>query len=249
MKIDEQWEWWTLCAIKMKARTGGEKGWHLLPRLVQKTAEVKTSYKLSWKVNKKSLLPPVLFHFISFLFVWPPPDPSNPYSLLFKLRSFIYVCQLLTRLGRKMAEFPLEPQLSKMLITRLVRDAYVWCSLDWISCRKWRYIEISKLHRTSIARVFPSTPWHPGIVHADHEWFLSTYPTNIEIVSILFFVYRYRIPVTSKYSIPYHTTPHHPNPPSSPHVWALSFDAWSKSWLWWPCYHWKTRSAPCHNIT
>lgn len=26
--------------------------------------------------------------------------------------------QLLTRLGRKMAEFPLEPQLSKMLITR-----------------------------------------------------------------------------------------------------------------------------------
>ena len=31
--------------------------------------------------------------------------------------------QLLTRLGRKMAEFPLEPQLSKMLITRWVRDA------------------------------------------------------------------------------------------------------------------------------
>lgn len=27
---------------------------------------------------------------------------------------------LLTRLGRKMAEFPLEPQLSKMLITRCV---------------------------------------------------------------------------------------------------------------------------------
>ena len=51
MKIDEQWECWTLCAIKMKARTGGEKGRHLWPRLVQKIAEGETSYELSWKVK------------------------------------------------------------------------------------------------------------------------------------------------------------------------------------------------------
>ena len=36
---------------KMKARTGGEKGRHLLPRLVQKIAEGKTSHELGWKVN------------------------------------------------------------------------------------------------------------------------------------------------------------------------------------------------------
>ena len=36
----------------MKARTGGEKGRHLRPRLVQKkTAQGKTSYELSWKVK------------------------------------------------------------------------------------------------------------------------------------------------------------------------------------------------------
>ena len=37
----------------MKARTGGEKGRHLWPRLVQKIAEGKTSYEyeLSWKVK------------------------------------------------------------------------------------------------------------------------------------------------------------------------------------------------------
>ena len=35
----------------MKARTGGEKGRHLWPRLVQKVAEGKTSYELSWKVK------------------------------------------------------------------------------------------------------------------------------------------------------------------------------------------------------
>lgn len=32
----------------------------------------------------------------------------------------LFCLQLLTRLGRKMAEFPLEPQLSKMLIIRYV---------------------------------------------------------------------------------------------------------------------------------
>ena len=36
---------------KLKARTGGEKGRHLWPRLVQKIAEGKTSYELSWKVE------------------------------------------------------------------------------------------------------------------------------------------------------------------------------------------------------
>ena len=49
MEIDEQWECWTLSAIKMKLRTGG-KGLHLWPRLVQKIAEGKT-YELSWKVK------------------------------------------------------------------------------------------------------------------------------------------------------------------------------------------------------
>ena len=51
MKIDEQWECWTLCAIKMTARNGGEKGRHLWPRLVQNIVEGKTSYELSWKVK------------------------------------------------------------------------------------------------------------------------------------------------------------------------------------------------------
>ena len=51
MKIDQQWECWTLCATKMKARTGGAKGRHLWPRLVHKIAEGKTSYEMSWKVK------------------------------------------------------------------------------------------------------------------------------------------------------------------------------------------------------
>ena len=51
MKIDEQWECWTLCAIKMRARNGGKKGRHLWPRLVQKIAEGKTSQELSWKLK------------------------------------------------------------------------------------------------------------------------------------------------------------------------------------------------------
>ena len=43
MKINEQWECWTLivCVIKMKARTAGENGRHLWTRLVQKIAECK----------------------------------------------------------------------------------------------------------------------------------------------------------------------------------------------------------------
>ena len=48
MKIDEQWGCWTLCAIKIKARTGGEKERHLWPRLVQLVAE---GNELSWKVK------------------------------------------------------------------------------------------------------------------------------------------------------------------------------------------------------
>ena len=53
MKIDEQWECWTLCAIKTAVGTyrGGEKGRHLWPRLVQTVAEGKTSYELSWKAK------------------------------------------------------------------------------------------------------------------------------------------------------------------------------------------------------
>ena len=35
----------------LKARTGGEKGRHLWPRVVQKIPEGKTSYELSWKLN------------------------------------------------------------------------------------------------------------------------------------------------------------------------------------------------------
>ena len=49
-KIDEPWECWTLCAIKIEG-TGGGKGRHLWPRIVQKIAEGKTSYELSWKVK------------------------------------------------------------------------------------------------------------------------------------------------------------------------------------------------------
>ena len=51
MKVYEQWECWTLCAIKMKARTGGEEVWHLWPRLPQTIDEGKTSDELSWKVK------------------------------------------------------------------------------------------------------------------------------------------------------------------------------------------------------
>ena len=46
MKIDEQWECRTLCAIRIKARTGGKKGRHLWPRLVQKS-------RSAWKMKKK----------------------------------------------------------------------------------------------------------------------------------------------------------------------------------------------------
>ena len=44
----------TVCATKkIKARTGGEKGLHLWPRLVQKIAEGKTSYEL-FRLESKS---------------------------------------------------------------------------------------------------------------------------------------------------------------------------------------------------
>ena len=51
MKIDEQWWEYNIYAEpyarqKMMARTVGEKGRHLRPRLVQKIAEGKTSYEL-----------------------------------------------------------------------------------------------------------------------------------------------------------------------------------------------------------
>ena len=36
---------------KLNARTGGGKGRHLRPQLVQEIAEGKTSYELSWKVK------------------------------------------------------------------------------------------------------------------------------------------------------------------------------------------------------
>ena len=54
---------------KIKARTAGEKGRHVLPRLVQNIAEGETSYELGWKakvvINKKN--------FLSMSFVMPRP--------------------------------------------------------------------------------------------------------------------------------------------------------------------------------
>ena len=52
--MDEQWECWTLCAIEIKARTGGGKGRHLWPRLVQKIAEGKTYELLRVELESKS---------------------------------------------------------------------------------------------------------------------------------------------------------------------------------------------------
>ena len=54
MKIDEQWECWTLCPRKIEGTYRGREGTtaaELWPRLVQKIAEGKTSYELSWKVK------------------------------------------------------------------------------------------------------------------------------------------------------------------------------------------------------
>ena len=52
MKIDEQWECCTLCAIKVEGTyRGGEKGRHLRRQLVEKIAEGKTSYELRWNVK------------------------------------------------------------------------------------------------------------------------------------------------------------------------------------------------------
>ena len=41
---------------KIKSRTGGKKGRHLRPRLVQKIAEGKTSDELGWDVKKVMIL-------------------------------------------------------------------------------------------------------------------------------------------------------------------------------------------------
>ena len=51
MKIEEQWKCWTLCAKKNKTRTGGEKGRHLWPPLVQKVVDGIAAYELSWEVK------------------------------------------------------------------------------------------------------------------------------------------------------------------------------------------------------
>ena len=53
MKIDEQLECWTLCAIKWRHVPGGRKDdiRDLWPRLVQKVAEGNTSHELSWKIE------------------------------------------------------------------------------------------------------------------------------------------------------------------------------------------------------
>ena len=52
MKIDERGSDEPYTRQKIKARTGGEKGRHLRPRLVQeKTAEGISSFELSWKVK------------------------------------------------------------------------------------------------------------------------------------------------------------------------------------------------------
>ena len=47
-KIDEQWDCWTLCTIKIEGKTGGETGRHLWPRHVQKPEGKKV-----WEEKKK----------------------------------------------------------------------------------------------------------------------------------------------------------------------------------------------------
>ena len=54
MKIDEQWECWTVYLVRNKNWRhvpGGRKGRHVWPRLVQKIAEGKASCELSWEVK------------------------------------------------------------------------------------------------------------------------------------------------------------------------------------------------------
>ena len=46
MKTDEQWGCWTLCAIKQKARTGGEKGRHLRRHNVRSNIQPLTPYQV-----------------------------------------------------------------------------------------------------------------------------------------------------------------------------------------------------------
>ena len=57
MKINEQWECWTLivCVIKMKARTAGENGRHLWTRLVQKIAECENVVRVELENNSDDL--------------------------------------------------------------------------------------------------------------------------------------------------------------------------------------------------
>ena len=55
MEIDEQWECWTLCVIKMKARAGEENGRHLWTRLVQKIAERKNLLRVELENNSDDL--------------------------------------------------------------------------------------------------------------------------------------------------------------------------------------------------
>ena len=53
-KIDEQWDCWTLCAIKTEGKNrGGEKGRHLWPRLVQKLESKSVRKRKKRKKRKK----------------------------------------------------------------------------------------------------------------------------------------------------------------------------------------------------
>ena len=63
--------------MKMKALTGGEKGRHLWPRLVQKIAEGKAPNELSWKV--KVMIKKNMYHGIYY-------DREYSARLVFKSR-------------------------------------------------------------------------------------------------------------------------------------------------------------------
>ena len=51
MKIDEQWEFWTLCATKNKGTYRGREGTTPVTTACPEDAEGKTSYELGWKVK------------------------------------------------------------------------------------------------------------------------------------------------------------------------------------------------------
>ena len=77
---------------------------------------------------------------LNFDFMDPPP-PQTLISALEQLYNLGALDEegLLTRLGRKMAEFPLEPPMSKMLIVKRKRDLGSAGSLRWIWGARMRF--------------------------------------------------------------------------------------------------------------